>query len=109
MVNNHRDVDTDRRAGKGTLVVHFGRSFGVAFYLLAVFFATLVFPLQEDGLRAALFLLPVGLFFAHRLAKTSESRDYAFVFAGTAALVLLYGLACVVSVLWLSPAGILAE
>jgi 1,4-dihydroxy-2-naphthoate octaprenyltransferase len=109
VVNNHRDADTDRRAGKGTLVVRFGRPFGVASYLLAVVFATLVFPLQEDGLRAALFLLPVGLFFTHRLAKTSDPRDYAFVFAGTAALVFLYGLACVASALWLSPAGILAE
>ena len=98
-------METDARAGKRTLVVRFGKGFGVGLYFLAVVFAMLIFPLQEDGLRAAMLLLPAGLFFTHRLNQAKASRDYTVVFAGTAALTLLYGVAGVGSVLWLSSSG----
>mgnify|MGYP001223549365 FL=1 len=105
VVNNHRDMETDARAGKRTLVVRFGKGFGVGLYFLAVVLAMLIFPLQEDGLRAAMLLLPAGLFFTHRLNQAKAPRDYTVVFAGTAALTLLYGVAGVGSVLWLSSSG----
>jgi 1,4-dihydroxy-2-naphthoate octaprenyltransferase len=40
-VNNLRDIDTDRRAGKLTLAVRFGRSFAMAEYLFCIIAATL--------------------------------------------------------------------
>lgn len=39
LVNNVRDVKTDRDAGKRTLVVRFGRPFGVALYALSLLIA----------------------------------------------------------------------
>tara|TARA_Y100001934_G_scaffold281628_1_gene392012 strand:- start:1100 stop:1981 length:882 start_codon:yes stop_codon:yes gene_type:complete len=101
VVNNHRDMDTDAEAAKRTLIVRFGRGFGVCLYFMAILFAMLIFPLQEDGLFAALFLLPIGLFFTHRLKRARSPRDYSIVFAGTAALALLYGVAATVSLFWL--------
>jgi len=40
-VNNMRDIDTDRRAGKLTLAVRFGRSFAMSEYLFCIMAATL--------------------------------------------------------------------
>lgn len=40
-VNNLRDMDTDRRAGKLTLAVRFGRSFAMSEYLFCIIAATL--------------------------------------------------------------------
>ena len=41
-VNNLRDIDTDRRAGKLTLAVRFGRSFAMGEYLFCIIAASLV-------------------------------------------------------------------
>jgi len=41
-VNNLRDIDTDRRAGKLTLAVRFGRSFAMSEYLFCIMAAALV-------------------------------------------------------------------
>jgi 1,4-dihydroxy-2-naphthoate polyprenyltransferase len=41
-VNNLRDLDTDRRAGKLTLAVRFGRSFAMSEYLFCIIAATLI-------------------------------------------------------------------
>ncbi len=49
LVNNVRDVDEDRQAGKRTLVVRLGKPFGIALYAFCV---------------AAAVLIPVGLFLA---------------------------------------------
>ncbi len=51
VLNNYRDRDTDRRAGKRTVVVRFGEPFGRYLYLfsgvLAVFIVCLVFPFEK--------------------------------------------------------------
>jgi len=41
-INNLRDIDTDRRAGKFTLAVRFGRSFAMSEYLFCIIAATLI-------------------------------------------------------------------
>jgi len=58
-VNNLRDIDTDRRAGKLTLAVRFGRSFAMTEYLFCIIAATLtpfaVYLITDDhqGIAAA--------------------------------------------------------
>jgi len=58
-VNNLRDIDTDRRAGKLTLAVRFGRGFAMSEYLFCVIAATLtpfaVYLITDDheGIGAA--------------------------------------------------------
>ncbi|MDE2027508.1 MAG: 1,4-dihydroxy-2-naphthoate polyprenyltransferase [Candidatus Omnitrophica bacterium] len=58
-VNNLRDIDTDRRAGKLTLAVRFGRSFAMSEYLFCIMAAVLtpyaVYLITDDhqGIAAA--------------------------------------------------------
>ena len=101
VVNNHRDAETDREAGKKTVVVRFVKRFGTLLYLVGVLVSMLALPCWRNELQGLLALLPVGLFFTHRLAKASNAESYRTVFAGTAALILLYGLAAVACLVWL--------
>jgi 1,4-dihydroxy-2-naphthoate polyprenyltransferase len=103
IVNNHRDAETDRRVGKLTLVARFGQRFGVAFYFLAILVAALIFPLIEEGLRGTILLLPLGCYLGFRLSRSGDSRNYNFIFAGTAAIVFLYGGLTIVSLAGLFP------
>ena len=57
VVNNVRDRETDRAAGKRTLVARFGRTFGVAEYVLLLFVAYAVPPLLLLQGYGSLFLL----------------------------------------------------
>ena len=102
-MNNHRDAETDRRVGKLTLVARFGKSFGVVAYLFAVVCSMLFFPIIEEGLRGTLCLCPFGLFLGYRLSQASDARHYSIVFAGTVAMVLLYGAIVLVCALWFTP------
>src|SRR5207237_8224227 len=59
VVNNLRDVGTDRRAGKRTLAVRFGRRFARVEYTLLIAIAYVV-PLMlfAAGLLSSYFILP---------------------------------------------------
>jgi 1,4-dihydroxy-2-naphthoate polyprenyltransferase len=93
IVNNVRDYETDVDAGKRTLVVRFGRNFGVIEYALALALAFGT-PLVLVGLGAplavlgALLPLPFGIVLWRRLARL---RGPALnpVLAGSAKLLLL--------------------
>jgi 1,4-dihydroxy-2-naphthoate polyprenyltransferase len=75
VVNNVRDYETDVDAGKRTLVVRFGRRFGVVEYasLIAAAFATPVLMATTHiaplGVLIALAPLPWGVALARRLAN----------------------------------------
>jgi 1,4-dihydroxy-2-naphthoate octaprenyltransferase len=73
LVNNLRDVDTDRRAGKRTLAVRFGRPFARALYLLCVVGAGLsLFALvPRFGLSSlvALFTVVPGLVLFQKIRR----------------------------------------
>ncbi len=68
LVNNIRDVETDERAGKRTLAVRFGRTFGVGFYGVSVALmvagplgATLLCSLPWVCALAPALLAPLGV------------------------------------------------
>jgi len=78
MVNNIRDIDTDRRAGKRTLVVRLGRKrardlFAAAVYL-AFLFPPLTWLLGGDGLSAWLLLPWLALPLAAPIVRTVRNR-----------------------------------
>ena len=88
VVNNIRDIDNDRRAGKRTLIVLIGREAGHRLYLLlgliavacayaAVLFTATLFPTPLWKLGVGL-LLFVGFFVGHALS----SRQFAQMPAG---------------------------
>ncbi len=95
VVNNVRDVETDARAGKRTLVVRFGRDAGVLEYrlMLAVAYLSLVWiAILLRSPWAALPLLSLPL--AMRLQRSVLHERGAVLnatLAGTAKLLLVFG------------------
>jgi 1,4-dihydroxy-2-naphthoate octaprenyltransferase len=95
-VNNLRDIDTDRRAGKLTLAVRFGRSFAMSEYLFCIIaaaltpFAVVLITDDHQGIAAASL---VG-FFAIPCVKTAfthvDGAGLNRVLRQTGRLLLLY-------------------
>jgi 1,4-dihydroxy-2-naphthoate octaprenyltransferase len=96
VVNNVRDRETDARAGKRTLVVRFGRDFGVAEYavMLGVAYAIPAALAIAGRPWAALPLvtLPPGVRLWREL-RVTDGRALNHTLAGTARLLLATGLA----------------
>jgi 1,4-dihydroxy-2-naphthoate polyprenyltransferase len=97
VVNNLRDIDTDRAAGKHTLAVHFGERGARAEYTVLVVIAYLM-PVAMWATRAAsawvllaLLSLPLVPPLLRRL-RGERGRALNGVLAGTARLELIYGL-----------------
>jgi len=104
LVNNIRDRDEDRAAGKRTLVVRLGRSFGVGLYACCVCTALLV-PVALylwDGSHpwamATVALLPLAIASVRKLKAVRDPRALNPLLGGPARLLLLYSL--VFSVGW---------
>ena len=78
MVNNVRDIDSDRRAGKRTLVVRLGRKGArdllAAVVYLAFFFPPLTWLLGGTGLSAWLLLPWLSLVVAAGIVRTVRNR-----------------------------------
>lgn len=103
VVNNYRDRDTDRAAGKMTLIARYGFNFGRAQYriqLMGAFLALAVYAgLTGEAWHALPILsLPVGLRLASTLDKT-EGRALNAVLAKTAAFLLFFGILCAFAIL----------
>jgi 1,4-dihydroxy-2-naphthoate octaprenyltransferase len=96
VANNYRDVETDARAGKKTLVVRFGRKFAVWQYALADLGALLCPPaLLALGYRwpvlLPLVLAPAALALTRRLARSREPAEQVALLGATAGLLAVYG------------------
>jgi 1,4-dihydroxy-2-naphthoate polyprenyltransferase len=76
VVNNVRDIDTDRRAGKRTLAVRLGRGRTRRLYvaMLALAFATAPLPWAFGSMTGWLFLSWLALPLASRVARTVRTR-----------------------------------
>ncbi|MCS6898167.1 MAG: 1,4-dihydroxy-2-naphthoate polyprenyltransferase [Myxococcales bacterium] len=98
VVNNVRDHETDRVAGKKTLVVRLGRSFGVRMYL-AFLLLSWVVPAGMVALRLtspwallSLLTVPLGLRLWRVLRSEYSGPVLNRCLAGTARLLFLFGL-----------------
>jgi 1,4-dihydroxy-2-naphthoate octaprenyltransferase len=98
VVNNVRDHETDRVAGKRTLVVRFGRPFGVGMYLAFLLFsyltpvALLALGLATPWALAPLLTAPLGFRLWRTLRVEREGAVLNRCLAGTARLLFLFGL-----------------
>lgn len=101
VVNNYRDAEEDALAGKRTLIVRFGRSFGRALYTGSYSVALLI-PIFLGFLGALnlwiALLVPfsmVALVFLnnHLLKSAHDAASYDILLAQTAKSVLFYGIA----------------
>lgn len=95
VVNNVRDIETDRAAGRRTVPVRFGRGVGIAEYVLLLGVAFVVpVVLVAAGLAGPFALLPLvtaplGVRLARTLARTT-GPPLNRTLASTAQLLLLY-------------------
>jgi len=97
LVNNIRDIDEDRAAGKMTLVARFGRKTGLGLYALCIG-AAMILPIGlflagvgNGWAMLSVILLPVGLFELRRIANT-EGEALNASLGATARLLLLYSI-----------------
>ena len=96
-VNNYRDHDTDKAAGKRTIVVRFGRKAGAAEYLFMLVVAHLVPVVLWISGRGALVLmplisLPLGLMLLRLLVKSRTREEFDKTLGGTAMYLLVFSL-----------------
>lgn len=96
VANNYRDVDTDRRAGKRTLVVRFGRRFALWQYALSALVALLCPPaLLLLGYRwpvlLPLVLAPWAAALTRRLARAADPAGQIAVLGDTAKFLAAFG------------------
>ncbi len=98
VVNNVRDLEGDRRAGKRTLPVVFGRRFGVFEYLALLALAYVLPPVMlrlgvvSVWCMLCLVTLPLARRLAQRLHREREGAALNRLLAGTAQLLLIHGL-----------------
>ncbi|WP_263786485.1 1,4-dihydroxy-2-naphthoate polyprenyltransferase [Salinibacter grassmerensis] len=101
LVNNVRDVAEDRRAGKRTLVVRFGRRFGIAAYggcmvgalLLAGLLATGVLGTRPHPWAALpLGLIPLTFGPIRRMSETTDPEKLNPLLGATGRLLMLWAL-----------------
>lgn len=96
VVNNLRDVEEDRAASKKTLVVRFGRPFGVALYAVCIAGAALVpvalFALTREHpwAMAALVLVPAAWPVLRTLRRAEQPAALNPLLGRTAQLLLAY-------------------
>lgn len=104
LVNNIRDREEDKLVGKKTIVVRFGRSFGIAVYGMSILGASLIpvilFLLDEKSfwlLLASVILIPGWINFS-KIRSTPPSPRLNPILGATAQLLLIYSV--VFSIVW---------
>jgi 1,4-dihydroxy-2-naphthoate octaprenyltransferase len=90
VVNNYRDYEDDKKVGKNTAVVVFGKRFGLALFLMGIFVSTILTPFLVPSARTTIFLAPLGVYAFLILRKALTKRDYDKVLTLCAVAVLLY-------------------
>lgn len=98
VVNNYRDIDTDRRAGKRTIAVRLGRGGARVEYTVLLALAYLVPIVLWLGINRNTWLLlpfltlPLAVRLARTLASATDGPTLNKTLAGTAQLALLFSL-----------------
>ena len=98
VVNNYRDLDSDRKIGKNTLAVRIGRGASQAEYALLLFMPYLLLPLLANlshsgwGVGLPLLSLPLALLLWQRFRREQPGPVFNLILAQTAQLQLGFGM-----------------
>ena len=97
LVNNYRDMNEDRRVGKKTLIVHFGRRFALRLHAFSTVISALVvlwFWMRGYGTAVLVSLLPSGysLLQIRHLKAAQTSLDFLNALRSAGIVVASYGL-----------------
>lgn len=111
VVNNFRDMETDARADKRTLVVRFGRGFARWQYGLSLLVVVLVpvgFAIQQQKPMLLLPLLaaPLGLNVLRRLTPDRPPSELNVLLGASAGVLLVYGLLLAIAIGGALPMGV---
>lgn len=94
LVNNYRDLETDRRAHKLTLTHYLGRERARQLYVLLIllpYALPIAFNHQRDGSWLVVLSLPFALWLLQRFSHQVPGPGFNRILADTAKLQLLYG------------------
>lgn len=94
LVNNYRDLETDRRAHKLTLTHYLGRERARQLYVLLLLLPLalpVAFNQQRDGSWLVVLSLPFALWLLQRFSREPPGPGFNALLADTARLQLLYG------------------
>ena len=103
VVNNYRDMETDARAGKRTLVVRFGRTFARRQYNASLALAFLI-PVAlmwnrgEGWMALPLLAIPLAVKAARRLGPERSADELNRLLATSAGILIVYGVLLSVAV-----------
>lgn len=94
VVNNYRDLDSDRKVGKRTLAVRLGRAGSRVEYGLLLLLPYLALPLLglRWGMALPLLSLPWAIVLLRRFAREPAGPVFNRILAQTAALQLVFGI-----------------
>ena len=103
LVNNYRDIDNDRNAGKLTLVVKIGRK-NTEYLYMALVPVAIIMVLIEFGFSSTNMILAFAIYFLHietwsKMRRIGKGRALNIVLGKTARNIFVYGLLTTVIIL----------
>ena len=105
VVNNIRDIETDRLANKRTLAVRLGRTFSIWEYRSFMLWSQiavvwLAFRLNDAWVQLPLLTLPLVILLGIKLGRANSGPEYNRLLAKTALLLVLYSVTLAIG-LWI--------
>lgn len=91
VVNNYRDRITDKEVGKNTIIVLFGKRFGIVLYFFGFLISTVLCPLLDNRLNLVVLFFPVGIFLVYKLSIAKEKNEFSSLLSCSAISVMVYG------------------